>query len=142
MRISDNNEFVERCGLQNDNDQTYYILHDLNANVRLTITPILPFTLKDDYGKDLEIERIDLEYTSHREKCLPNPNYQASTLLDNNLNEIDLVLSEHNFHSLGMVKTLSLCYRLKDFWMAGGYPDLYMNAPLLVANMKRNVLCV
>lgn len=141
MRISDNNEFVERCGLQNDNDQTYYILHDLNANVRLTITPILPFTLKDDDGKDLEIKSIILEYTSHREKYLPNPNYQASTLLDNNLNEIDLVLSEHN-SPLGFAKTLSLCSILKDFWMTGGYPDLYMNAPLLVTNMKRNVLCV
>lgn len=140
MRISDNSEFADRCGLQNDNDQTYYILHDLNANVRLTITPILPFTLKDDDGKDLEIKSIILEYTSHREKCLPN--YQASTLLDNNLNEIDIVLSEHNFRSLGMVKIASLCDYLKDFWMTGGYQDLYMNAPLLVTNMKRNILCV
>lgn len=142
MRICDNSEFVERCGLQNNNEPTYYVLHDLNANVRLVITPILPFTLKDDDGKDLEIKSIILEYTSHREKCLPNPNYQASTLLDNNLDIIDEVLSERKFSSLVLREVANLCDHLKTFWSSSGYIDLYYNVPRLIIDMKRNVLCV
>ena len=140
MRITDNSEFVERCGLQNDNEPTYYVLHDLNANVRLVITPILPFTLKNDDGEEEEIKRIVVEYTSHREKCAPR--YGTSTSRDNNLDIIDKVLSERNFSSLVLREVANLCDHLKEFWASSGYTDLYYNVPRLIIDMKRTVLCV
>lgn len=138
MRISDNTEFGERVGL-NAKGNYWWVSHGVLSNVKLTIIPSVPFTLK---GRKSEYNGIELYYTSHRvsgwEKHVLHR--KTSTQLNTHLDIIDEVLSENKFSQLPIPKIINLSKELNEFWKTAGYENLYGAVTSLMIGMTRTII--
>lgn len=138
MRISDNTEFGERVGL-NVKDNYWWVSHGVFSNVKLTIIPSVPFTLK---GFKREYNGIELYYTSHRvrgwENCVLHK--KTSTQLNKHLDVIDSVLSKDKFSQLPIPTIINLSKELSEFWKTAGYENLYGAVTSLMLGMTRTII--
>lgn len=138
MRISDNTEFGELVGL-NAKDNYWWVTHEVLSNVKLTIIPSVPFTLK---GCKSEYNRIVLYYTSHRVRGWNNCvlHKKASTQINKHLDIIDEVLSKDKFSQLPILTIINLSKELNEFWKTAGYENLYDAVTSLILGMTRTII--
>ena len=138
MRISDNTEFGERVGLNAKNNY-WWVSHGVLSNVKLTIIPSVPFTLK---GRKSEYNGIVLYYTSHRVSGWENRvlHRKTSTQLYTHLDIIDEVLSKDKFSQLPIPTIINLSKELNEFWKTAGYENLYGAVTSLMIGMTRTII--
>ena len=133
MRISDNTEFRERVGL--NNDYKYWFVGYAHPNTKLIILPSSPFTLT---GED-EYKGIILQYTSHRVNGWKQNTFNGKANTQNNkhLDIIDEVLSKNDFLKLPANEVQGICNDLKLFWFTAGFDNLYHRVPFLMLDIIR-----